>query len=232
MQLVREAPRGLREDLVLLLFSFIAFPLLARDRSRRGAITIALAIGVLSVIRWEVATLALATCVLFAVFKRGPALAPVLAALLVVALSGPWLLANRARHGDLLYQTKVHSTFYWKLEQPQSVRRQYVSPPGVDPPVHLSWSQYYLDELGPADDRQADRGGLPAPARQARRLAGRPAQGGDVHARKQPERGALVRDARRARHARLGSRCLRRRPAAQAPPGRIRPSSPGSSCSA
>jgi hypothetical protein len=161
MQLVREAPRGLREDLCLMLFLFVAFPLLARERSRRSAIAIAAAIGLLSVIRWELATLALVACALFAVARRGPALAPVLAAVLVVALSGPWLLANRARHGELFYQAKVHSTFYWKLDQPQSVRRAFVSPPGADPPIHLSWSQYYLDYLGPAETVKRTAEGYP-----------------------------------------------------------------------
>jgi len=161
LQLVREAPRGLREDTVLLLFLFVAFPLLAGDRSRRAAVTIALAIGALSVIRWEVATLAIVVCALFALVRRGPALAPILGIVLLVALSGPWLAANRARHGDLFYQAKVHSTFYWKLEQPQSVRQQYVSPPGVDPPVHLSWSQYYLDDLGPATTAKRTAEGYP-----------------------------------------------------------------------
>jgi hypothetical protein len=161
VQLMREAPRGLREDLCLLLFLFVAAPLLARDRSRRAAVTMALAIGALSVIRWELATLALGACLLFALARRGPALAPALALVLVVALSGPWLLANRARHGDLFYQAKVHSTFYWKLDQSQTVRQHFLSPPGVDPPIHLSWSQYYLDYLGPATTLKRTAEGYP-----------------------------------------------------------------------
>lgn len=149
IQLVAEAPRGLREDTVLLLFLVVAIPLLARDRSRRAGIAAGVAIGLLSVLRWEVATLAIVVCAAFALLRRGPLLAPVVGAVLLVALSGPWLLANKARHGDLLYNTKVHATFYWKQLQPESVQKRYLSPPGADPPVHVSWSQYYRG-LGPA----------------------------------------------------------------------------------
>jgi hypothetical protein len=162
IQLVHEAPRGLREDTVLLVFLFVAIPLLARDRSRRAGIAAGVAIGLLSVIRWEVASLAIVVCAAFALLRRGPALAPVVGAALLVALSGPWLVANAHRHhGDLLYNTKVHATYYWKHSQPPSVLRQYASPPGVDPPVHLSWSQYYLDVLGPAQTLKLAAEGYP-----------------------------------------------------------------------
>jgi hypothetical protein len=162
LQLVREAPRGLREDTVLLVFLFVAIPLLARDRSRRAGIAAGVAIGLLSVIRWEVASLAIIVCAAFALLRRGPVLAPVVGAVLLVALSGPWLVANAHRHnGDLLYNTKVHATYYWKHSQPPSVLRRYSSPPGVDPPVHLSWSQYYLDVLGPAQTVKLAAEGYP-----------------------------------------------------------------------
>ncbi len=161
LQLVREAPRGLREDTVLLLFLFVAMPLLAGDRGRRAGLAAGLAIGLISVIRWEVAPLAILMCTGFALARRGPALAPVVGAFAVIVLSGPWLVANEHRHGDLLYNTKVHATYYWKHSQPASVLRRYASPPGVDPPVHLSWSQYYLHVLGPGQSLKLAVEGYP-----------------------------------------------------------------------
>ena len=160
-QLVRDAPRGLREDLCLLLFLGVAFPLLAGDRSRRAAALVAASVGLLAAIRFELGSLALIMVVLFALARRASALAPALALVLLVTLAGPWVLANKQRHGDLLYQSKVHSTFYWKLEQPKSVVARYRTPPGVDPKIALSWSQYYLDYLGPRESAKRIAQGYP-----------------------------------------------------------------------
>jgi hypothetical protein len=169
MQLVREAPRGLREDTCLLIFLFVAVPLVSGDRSRRAAISVAVSVGLLASIRLELATLALVMCVVFAAARRISPLAPALAAVLLVALAAPWLIANRARHGELFYNSKVHSTFYWKLEQPRSVRLALKSPLGEDPPVRISWSRYYLGYLGPA--RTVERTALGYPRLLAKLVA-------------------------------------------------------------
>jgi hypothetical protein len=187
LQLIHEAPRGLREDTVLLLFLFVCIPLLAGERGRRAGFTIGLAIGLISVIRWEVAPLAILVCIGFALARRGPALAPVVGAFALILLSGPWLMANQHKHGDLLYNTKVHSTYYWKHSQPPSVLRQYASPPGVDPPVHLTWSQYYLHVLGPGQSLKLAAEGYPriaaklVGAQALPRQAGTSTLGGDQH---------------------------------------------------
>lgn len=150
-QVLRDAPRGLREDLCLLLFLAAAAPLLCADRSRRGTASIAVSIGVLSLIRWELGTLLVAVTLLFALARRVSPAAPVGAAVCLVALSGPWLLAHKERHGDFGYPSKVHATFYWKQEQSPTVVRRYLTAPGAEPRVVLSWKEYYLDHLGPAE---------------------------------------------------------------------------------
>jgi hypothetical protein len=160
-QLVREAPRGLREGLCLLIVLVVVAPLLNADRSRRAALALAAAIGLLSSIRWELATLLLAITALFAVARRVSPLAPLLALLCLIALSGPWLLAHKERHGDISYPSKVHSTFYWKLEQPPEVVRRYLTPPGAEPKVQLSWHEYYLDYLGPTEAAKRVATGYP-----------------------------------------------------------------------
>lgn len=149
-QTIREAPRGLREDTCMLLFFVFTVLLLSRPRTWQQAALVALPVAVLSVIRWELATFAAFLALLFALARRATWAAPVLAVVGIVALSGPWLVANGHRHGSLTYNTKVHATYYWKQDQPPAVRAQYASPPAADPPVHLTWTQYYLDYLGPA----------------------------------------------------------------------------------
>jgi hypothetical protein len=151
LQLIREAPRGLREDLCLLLALVVASPLLTADRRRGAAVRVAVVIALLAGIRWELAALLVVIVTLFALARRVSLLAPAAAILCFVAVSAPWLLANRARTGDLTYHSKVHSTFYWKQEQPPDVLRRYATPPGADPKIRLSWSEYYLDYLGPAE---------------------------------------------------------------------------------
>ena len=146
----REASRGLREDLCMLLFFVFLTFLLCRPRTFRGAALIAVPIGLLSVIRWELATFAAGLTLLYCILRRVTWYAPVLAAIAIVVLSGPWLLANDHRHGELLYNANINSTYYWKQEQTAAVRAEYATPSGVDPPIHLSWSQYYLDYLGPS----------------------------------------------------------------------------------
>jgi hypothetical protein len=145
----REASRGLREDLVMLIFFVFATLLLCRPRTLRGAALLAVPVGLLSVIRWEVSTFALGLTLLYCLIRKVTWAAPAFALLAIVLLSGPWLLANKHRHGQLLYNTEIHSTYYWKQEQPAAVRAKYHRPQGVDPPVHLTWSQYYFDYLGP-----------------------------------------------------------------------------------
>ena len=147
-QLVREAPRGLREDACLLLFLVIAVTLLSGPRTLRSTGSLAGAVGVLAVVRWELATFAVGLTVLFALARRVAWRVPLVAGLALVLLSGPWLLANRHRHHTLLYNSAVHATFYWKQDQSDAVRSRYATPPAVDPPIHLTWSQYYLDYLG------------------------------------------------------------------------------------
>lgn len=148
-QTIREAPRGLREDTCMLLFFVFTVLLLSRPRSWQQAVLVALPVAVLSVIRWELATFAALVALLFAAARRATWAVPVLVVVGVVALSGPWLLANGHRHGSITYNTKVHATYYWKQDQSPAVRARYASPPAADPPVHLTWTQYYLDYLGP-----------------------------------------------------------------------------------
>jgi hypothetical protein len=147
-QTIREAPRGLREDACMLLFLVFAGLLLSRPSTLRTTALVATPIALLSVIRWELATFAAFITILFAIARRATWAVPALAIVGIVALSGPWLLANKHKHGSLTYNTKVHATYYWKQEQPKSVRAQYQSPPADDPPVHLTWTQYYFDYLG------------------------------------------------------------------------------------
>lgn len=148
-QTVREAPRGLREDLCMMLFLGFAATLLMRPSRLREAAVVAIPVAVLSVVRWELAAFATFLALVFALARRANWATPVLAVLAIVIVSGPWLLANKDKHGSLSYNSKVHATYYWKQEQPAAVRAQYRSAPADDPPVHLTWSQYYLDYLGP-----------------------------------------------------------------------------------
>ena len=148
-QTVREAPRGLREDLCMLLFLVFTTTLLMRPSRLREAAVVAAPVALLSVIRWELAGFAAFIALLFAVARRATWLTPALAVLAIVVVSGPWLLANKHAHGSLSYNSKVHATYYWKQEQPASVRAKFRSAPADDPPVQLTWGQYYLDYLGP-----------------------------------------------------------------------------------
>lgn len=150
-QVNREASRGLREDLCLLLFLVFAAALLTRPMTFRAAATLAVTIGLLSVIRWELASFGLVVATLFAIFRRIGWQAPVLALVAIVVFSGPWLYANRQAHGKLFYNTDVHATYYWKNDQTNAVRARFYSPPAADPPIHLSWSDYYLHYLGPLE---------------------------------------------------------------------------------
>jgi hypothetical protein len=160
-QAAREASQGMREDTCLLLFLVFASLLLARPQGTRNAVLVALTAGVLSVVRWELAVFATAVTLLFALARRVRPLTPVLCALAVVLCSGPWLLANRARHGQLFYNTAVHSTYYWKEEQPAAVQARYHTPPAVDPKIHLTWGTYYLHYLGPARSVERFAAGYP-----------------------------------------------------------------------
>jgi hypothetical protein len=148
-QTIREAPRGLREDLCMLLFLVFSALLLVRPRGWRQAVGVAIPIALLSVIRWELATFAAFIALLFAIARRASWLTPLAAIVAIAVVSGPWLIANDQKHGSLAYNSEVHATYYWKQEQPASVRAQYRSAPADDPPVHFGWSQYYLDYLGP-----------------------------------------------------------------------------------
>jgi hypothetical protein len=161
VQLIRSAPRGIREDLCLLIFLGAALPLLSGDRSRRAGIALGSLIAVFAVIRFELATLLLGVAVLFAIFMRVSPLAPAVAVVGLVLLAGPWLLANKDRHGTLFWNSEIHSTFYWKLEQPQDVVARYKTPLGVDPKVALSWQDYYLHFLGPAESAKRVVTGYP-----------------------------------------------------------------------
>lgn len=157
-QTVREAPRGLREDLCMLLFLIFATLLLARSArikearlatSLKEASLVAAPVAVLSVIRWELATFAALIAVFFAIARRTTWATPLLAVIGIAVLSGPWLIANQHKHGSLFYNSKVHATYYWKQEQSEAVRARYRSPVAADPPVRLTWAQYYLDYVGP-----------------------------------------------------------------------------------
>jgi hypothetical protein len=69
-QLIREAPRGLREDLCLLLFLAFVTALLMRPATFRAAALLAAPVALLAVIRWELASFALIVTVLFTIFRR------------------------------------------------------------------------------------------------------------------------------------------------------------------
>jgi hypothetical protein len=84
-----------------------------------------------------------------------------LALVAIAIFSGPWLFANRQAYGKLLYNTEVHATCYWKHEQGGAVLKQFSSPPADDPPIHLSWSDYYLDYLGPLESAKRFTTGYP-----------------------------------------------------------------------
>lgn len=149
--LVRQATQGIREELTTLLFLVFIVTLLEgrMSRARRVAGTV-VPIALLSVIRWELSLFAATLTVLWALARRSSWLVPVLAFLSIAIVSGPWLLANRQRHGALFYNTATVSTWYWKQEQPKKIRNRYtVTAYGLDPPTHLTWSTYYLDYLGP-----------------------------------------------------------------------------------
>ena len=148
-QTVREAPRGLREDLCMLLFLVFSTALLSRPSRWRDAAAVVAPIALLSVIRWELAGFAAFLTLLFAIARRAPWRTPVLAVLVIAVVSGPWLLANKHKHGSLSYNSMVHATYYWKQGQPAAVRAKFRSAPADDPPVELTWSTYYLHYLGP-----------------------------------------------------------------------------------
>lgn len=107
-------------------------------------------VALLSVIRWELSVFAATLSVLWALARHSSWLIPILAFLSIAIVSGPWLLANRQKHGALLYNTATVSTWYWKKEQPKKIQDRYaVAAYGLDPPTRLTWSEYYFDYLGP-----------------------------------------------------------------------------------
>lgn len=159
--LVFIAPRVLREELVLVLLLSLALAAVRWRRREAPAFWMAVPVALLSVVRLEMALFTLGLLVILAVVatdRRRQVLSTLgLTVLLIGVLAGPWLVANSHRFDDAFHHSTVSATWFRNRDLAASGGPRY-SPLG-GPPV--TWTDYYLDFLGPAESAQRFVVGLP-----------------------------------------------------------------------
>lgn len=137
--LVLNSARGLREELVMILVLGVVA---AVFRPVPKAIVVGCLVGALSVVRWEIALLSVAMLIGAAAVRYLRATLPVMAAVGIVVLAGPWIASNGSRFGDPFVQSNQHASFWHRVY----VRERLGRDAAVE---HATWAGFYLDDLGP-----------------------------------------------------------------------------------
>lgn len=157
-QLIFLAPRGVREETVMALLLLACWATIAWAREEGNPLWIAVPIGALCAIRWELGVVSFLLLTGYVTVRRrgGWSVAAVIG--IVAVLMGPFFLANESRYGDPFYFSSIGPVFCRNVELKArglpAPADSYGGPP-------ISWAEFYLETLGPAESIRRELVGVP-----------------------------------------------------------------------
>lgn len=141
----RDAALGIREPTVLLLVVALAIAALDRRPTAPGVLA-----ALLVMIRWEIGLLCLGLILVGTLSSRLKYSALAFAFCLPATLMAPFLLSNAQHHGDAMHHSNRHARYYRNIEDAlRAGENPYELPRFRGTPI--SWSEYYLEYVGPRE---------------------------------------------------------------------------------
>lgn len=160
-RLITTAPRGLRENAATLAFLPVVYYAISGDRRWRWPA--AVCVGLVAVVRFELAPIAFVLVLARSLVDRSPRVLAAAAAATFI-LAGPWLVANGHRYGDPLYASNVQATWFRNYELVESGSHLPYAEVGYGGP-QTTWGEFYLETLGLKESaRRTVRGAVVLPA--------------------------------------------------------------------